>query len=440
VKVLLINDSSSDPNWGDRAAAFALKAMIREAGGEITASISELELGTSTFGRRTTHLEPSADPGTTPTIAFGARGGAKALAKKWTPPILWETVRSVAGRLNLGPSRTVIPANWEGFEKAASSVAENAEIWPDLFRAVEEADVVIVHGDGCMMGNGLVARTELFLSYLIKKYLGRPVIIVNHTADFSDPDLRRIAQKVYPLFDDIVFRDPISPNRCSEFCAGRYVPDTAFRFGPLAPAVWLPVARRPGYFDVWPDTAEFDPGEPYLCMGGSSALGAASHPSELTKGFALLAGHIRSIYRGQIVLTVADPMDELIFRPIAAALELPLIGLTTPVQQAVDILGNAEAYIGGRWHSGIFALRGGAPIVALSAKTFKMQALSQMAGLSPTTFDIWKVGEEKADIGRQVLEYLGGGEELRKRLRAWAEASARESRGNVAYLTGWPTR
>jgi len=51
MRVLLINDSSSNPNWGDRAAAYSLRAMIEAVGGEITESVSELELGTSTFGR-----------------------------------------------------------------------------------------------------------------------------------------------------------------------------------------------------------------------------------------------------------------------------------------------------------------------------------------------------------------------------------------------------
>lgn len=54
------------------------------------------------------------------------------------------------------------------------------------------------------------------------------MIILNHTADFNHPNLLKIAQEIYPLFDDITFRDPVSKERCRKICNGRFVPDTAF--------------------------------------------------------------------------------------------------------------------------------------------------------------------------------------------------------------------
>ena len=159
--------------------------------------------------------------------------------------------------------------------------------------------------------------------------------------------------------------------------------------------------------------------------------------SSLRNDYALLIGHIQSRYRGQIVLTAADQLDETLFRPLGSRLNLPVIGLTTPLQQAVDILGNADAYIGGRWHPSIFALRGGAPIVVLSARTFKMQALSRMAGLSPDAFDVWSLAGKKEAIATQLMEHLEAGHGLRERLCRWAALRAEESWGNVAYLRNW---
>ena len=52
-------------------------------------------------------------------------------------------------------------------------------------------------------------HVQIFLTYIAKTIYDKPVIIVNHTADFSHPDLRRIAEEIYPLFDDVVFRDSI---------------------------------------------------------------------------------------------------------------------------------------------------------------------------------------------------------------------------------------
>jgi len=55
-KVLFINDSAGQRNWGDRAAAVSLRAMIGSLGGEIVAAITEAELHSSSF------LEPPSDP------------------------------------------------------------------------------------------------------------------------------------------------------------------------------------------------------------------------------------------------------------------------------------------------------------------------------------------------------------------------------------------
>ena len=50
LKVLFINDSTSSANWGDRAAAFSLKAMVAEAGAEISGIITEDDLARTQFG------------------------------------------------------------------------------------------------------------------------------------------------------------------------------------------------------------------------------------------------------------------------------------------------------------------------------------------------------------------------------------------------------
>ena len=131
-------------------------------------------------------------------------------------------------------------------------------------------------------------RTELFLGFLIKTYFKKPIIIVNHTADFDHPDLLKIAQKVYPLFDDVVFRDPISEERCRTFCSGRFVPDSAFLFEPAPMETWKPIASRFTYFEVWPDRAQFDPTYPYLCVGGSSIFSYDQFPLAIVEDYSCL--------------------------------------------------------------------------------------------------------------------------------------------------------
>ena len=119
---------------------------------------------------------------------------------------------------------------------------------------------------------------------------------------------------------------------------------------------------------------------------------------------------------------------------MARELGLPLIAPTIPVQQAVDILGNADAYVGGRWHSAIFALRGGAPVVPLSAKQGKMGSLMQAADLPAAEFDAFAVGRDGEAIARALRPLLDAGDALRGRLRTWADGMAANCWENVAYV------
>ena len=423
MKVLFINDSTTSANWGDRAAAISLKSMVAASGGRIVRSVSEDDLALSSFGGHFTHLE---DP---PTNRH--REAVRALI----PPFILAARRRMFKGVDLTAANRVIPERWEGFPDAAKAVLEaRTGTWPSLVGAIRAADVTVIHGDGAMVGNGIIPRTDLFLAYLAKRRLGTPVIMVNHSADFAHPELRRMAENVYPLFDDVVFRDPVSAERCATLCTGRFAADTAFWFEPAPRETWAAIARRPTYFDVWPDTATFDPSEPYLCLGGSSLHGTAWRPTAVARDYAALVRKLRSVYDGQIVLTLSGLQELEVFRPLARELDLPLVAPTTPVQQGVDLLGNADAYIGGRWHTAIFALRGGAPVVALSAKQGKMGSLMLAAGLPTTEFDAFALASSSEDITKSLLDHLRAGQDLRRTLRTWADGMAVNCWDNVAYL------
>lgn len=423
MKVLLINDGSTSPNWGDRAAGVALRIMISQFGGEIIHTVTEDDLYRSTLdGDR---------PGPAPP---GERDGRETV-KLFVPPGLLKIRRRLLSDPDATTGNRLIPARWEDYERCAGVLVGHDPPWPTLLRSMREMDVAIINGTGSIKGNKVHPRTLLFLGFVIKSHFNKPTLMINHTADFDHPDLLRVAEEVYPLLDDVVFRDPVSMERCSSFCPCRSAADTAFWFKPAARETWVSVAARPTYFDFWPNVAGFDPREPYLCVGGSSIFGGrAGDLDRIVQGYVFLIERLRAQYEGQIVLTGSDEIDEVIFRPVAQRLDLPLIGVTTPIQQAYDILGNADAYIGGRWHPGIFALRGGTPVLALSSKTFKMGALVEMAGLSSATFDALELGEQADSIGRRLQAILEEGEELRSRLRDWAGEMAEKSWDNLAYL------
>jgi polysaccharide pyruvyl transferase WcaK-like protein len=423
MKVLFVNDSTSNPNWGDRAAAIALKQMIRASQCVVCKTIYEEELCGDCFSNKRNN------------DGLVRESMLRKAVKLCVPPMIVKAREKLRSRYrsSIVGATCDVPETWGDFPRVLELIHRNKDQCSDLLEAIAEADLMMIHGDGSMVGNERMARAELFLAYLAKTHFKKPVIIVNHTADFDHPNLQQIAQEVYPLFDDVVFRDSLSAERCRHFCNGRVAADSAFLFKPISMDSWLPVSQRPTFFDVWPDEAQFDPAEPYICIGGSSIYHyAESYDAE--RGFSQLINHIRSIYSGQIVLTASDARDQTIYRPIAKRLNLPLVGVSTPVQQAVDIVGNAQVYIGGRWHPSIFSLRGGTPVVPLSSLTFKMEALAEMAGLSSVVFDALDLEHEKSAIGRQLQSYLEQGQDLRDALSRWAEKESINSWENVAYL------
>ena len=56
MKVLFINDSSTTPNWGGRAATTALRTMIVQSGGDIFKTITLGDLASSSLDR---HVDPT---------------------------------------------------------------------------------------------------------------------------------------------------------------------------------------------------------------------------------------------------------------------------------------------------------------------------------------------------------------------------------------------
>lgn len=422
-RVFLVNDSTSNSNWGDRAAGFSLKRMIGDAGGSVSGCLTEHQLYHTQLG-----------PASSPQPDFQEGLSARSLVKRLIPPLVLEMPRRAFPHVDSAPAQRHVPRTWGEFDSCAARALKYDEGWRWLLDAMARADLVLIHGDGAMVGNGIIPRTDLFVAYLAKKHLGKAVAIVNHTADFDHPALREMAENVYPLFDDVVFRDPVSVERCRDFATGRFAPDSAFWFDVMHPDDWRRIAGRPTYFDVWPAESDLDPSQPYICLGGSSGLRASRSLAELRAGYRALIEHLRSAYSGQIVLTASDVLDEAVLGPAALALSLPMVGVTTPVQQAVDLLGNAAAYIGGRWHPAIFALRGGAPVVPLSSKTFKMQALIEAAGLPSKPHDAIHPEVDMPALSASLAGLLEQGSALRQRLRAWGEQMAARSWENVSYL------
>jgi hypothetical protein len=420
MNIFFVNDSSSNPNWGDRAAAFTLKKMISELGGIITVSLTEEDLRESHFSMEKKEEKIN--------NKYSGR------LHLFIPPIGYK----IKDRLLSNAKHTnhqLIPEIIEEFDRFVKLVFANAKQYSLILEGIQKTDLIIIHGNGAMRFNDAIPRSMLFITYLAKKYFNKPVIMINHSVDIRHPELYRIVRAVYPLFNDVVFRDTISAENHKDMGKSRFAPDTGFIMKPLKFNSWLPFVKRSEYFSVWPDSAVFNPAEPYICVGGSSIYNKRTAGEyEIVHGFIQLLQYLRNIYKGQIVLTASDRVDEIYFRVISKQYGYPLVGLNIPIQQAIDILGNADAYIGGRWHSSIFSLRGGVPVVPISANTYKMDAIMRMAGICSRSFNALDLEHAKDKIGMMLLRHLDSGSELRHRLSTWAEMQCEKSWDNLNYL------
>lgn len=416
MRVLLINDTSSSQNWGARATSFALKRMISSTGNH---SITAIKQDNTILDKNN------------PNSANKSKG----LIKLLLPPIIIDFKKKYFPKLSFPNNSRNIPQKWENFEKYLNKVTSDGNIFQHELEAIQQAEVVVIQGEGCLRDNTFQSRMMLFLGFVAKKHFGKPVLMVNHTADFSHPALFKIAENVYPLFDDVVFREPTSAKRCKSFCSGRIGADAAFTFEPINHSHWLPLAKRDTYFDFWPDTACFDPAKPYICIGGGSGLPSVSDDRyDPIAKYSTLITYLQKHLPHQIVLTASGSADLYIFRSLATKFNLPLLGSRIPVQQAVDILGNTAAYIGGRWHPSIFALSGGAPIIPLTANTFKMEALSKLFGLTNFTIDPENIDKRKGHIVDLLKDYIKQGESLRMDLKEKAQKESKKAMENVAFF------
>lgn len=420
-----MNDTSRNPNWGCRATTEALRDALAERGAQVVSTIylEDLLSFTPRDSRRWRRAAARLD---------------RLLPRR---PI----VRELAGRAfkRLAPRiPDVVPLDASGLDDAALAMA-HGEVLEFAAERLAAADAVVINGEGAVYDLQRKGRELILLALFAKRHLGKWVGMVNHTADLSHPAMRGFAEAVYPLLDDVTFRETRSQAECAPFVAGRVVPDAAFAWAPADRDAWAALAARPGHYDVFPDRARFDATRPYVVVGGSAQFAWArrrdphmpdAHPTgDPAPGFRRLVAAL--LERGhQVVLTASDGPDEDVFRPLAAELGLPLVATAAPVQQAVDLIGNAAAYVGGRWHPAIFGLRGGTPFVPLTSNSFKLSALAEMVGLPSPAIDSMDLAASVDTAVALMERHLEGGEGLRARLRSQAAHMAAECHGHVARL------
>ncbi|MDN3555239.1 polysaccharide pyruvyl transferase family protein [Halomonas maura] len=391
MKVCLVNDTSDDPNWGARATSYALRELIRDAGGQVASTLYQYRIGI-----------PQPDD-------------------------------SVDGQADDDPVIDVAPTCWQEFEECALGVMQGAA-FPAIGKALHDCDIVLVNGEGCIYDLTRQSRMIFFIAYLAKCFFDKPTAMVNHSIVMNDPALREIARHIYPLLDDIVFREPDSARACPAG-QGRVAADAAYLYQPEPVEQWWPSTAF-GLSHERPFRGEaFDPRQPYACIGGGSVYFRGLQPDhDAIPGFIRLCREMQASV-GQVLLTASSDKDLRILAPVAERLDLPLAGASLPIQFAVNLLGNARVYVGARWHPSIFAHSGGTPVIALSRHTPKMDAFLKQADMPPSHLDPFSLESQLDEVLNLVATQLAAGAPLRASLKAKAARLGETVGENVRVLT-----
>jgi polysaccharide pyruvyl transferase WcaK-like protein len=238
---------------------------------------------------------------------------------------------------------------------------------PEVYRAVAEAELIVVNGEGTLHGVRRPVGCLLYLMWAAKRHLGKTVWLVNHSAypdDATIPPRAAIGSfyaRVYRALDYVAVREPVScrllrdlgiPAVESADCLPltfAALPPASAHGGAIvvAGAAEFPEARLPELADLLREwTAD---GTPLVLPLGAAAKPAADE--------ARFAAALKSLLPALTILDCAS------------------------LEAWRDCLAGARLLVSGRFHHSLAAFCVGTPFVALDTHTPKLAGLSAMLGL-----------------------------------------------------------
>lgn len=388
-RVLLVGDTSNRANWGCRVTSAGLRRLIEEEA-EIVGALDMRRLA-EPVPARVPLTALSESPSRRPSIADRATRRIKRALSRRDP---WDE-----------PTATSL-------DQIADAIADGDK-FPHLTDAIRRVDTVIVNGEGSVLKDRSGGRQLLAIAYAAKTRLGRRVAIVNHTADLG-PKTRALAERVYPVVDDVRVREPLSFRELASIADPSH-------FGLAADAAF-----------AYPDEVKrIRRSRPRIVLGGSAAYHRhLRDPSDMVPAYLELAALLGRL--GDVVLSAASAPDDRFLKPVADQLGLPYFGLATPTDVAVELLAGADIYVGGRWHPAILASKAAVPVVVFESNSRnKMTGLLELLGtqqefLAADPLDVSRIFE-------LTEERLADRQEVRLAERARELASS--ARENVRVLT-----
>jgi polysaccharide pyruvyl transferase WcaK-like protein len=255
------------------------------------------------------------------------------------------------------------PAEFHDPKFFGPHASENA----DLYARIRQVDCVFVHGEGTIHGLKRPTINLLYMSYAARRYLDKPVYLVNHSVypqtgrPGEDSAAFRFYQSIYAAFDYVAVRETRSKQ-------------TLDRLGIPATQAFdcLPLTTQ----GVFPETPQK---QRTLAIAGSIVIERSAMPALVA-----FANEMRPHYRPVVITGAqADPAEE------DSRFVTDLRSLDAhdwnyveakSLEEWLSAIGTADLLVSGRFHHTLAAFAMGTPFVMLNSNTPKMSALAAMLG------------------------------------------------------------
>lgn len=410
--VLFVNDTSSGTNWGSQATSKALRKLILDADSNIRATRYKSTL-------RKFESNPHLD------------------ARQYLPSAIRNFAESalrfdLPGMYNSTRFKDALPRRYAQFEEYADAALEGGVFESTLDR-ISEVDTLVINGEGLVYtSEDRCTRHLFFLAYIAKELLDTECFVVNLTIDPYDDTILKMAEKVLPMVDGVVFREPVSAQKYGNLCqTSSSGADPVFSMRNYNSRQEMIEDYDKGKIDVRPyGDRDFDPSEPYVCVAGSSKFPTES--SYNVEGYRQLCGGLKNMGI-QVLLIVSAKSDEKLLAPVSEEMDVSMLGLNVSIEDSLKVMSNSSLYIGGRYHPMIFSAKGGVPIIPLSANTHKIEGLLQLLNLDRYVYDCLTFHEQIDEILDKSRSYLDDPSEFES-TKEKSDELAEKARLNVKHL------
>lgn len=428
MRLTIVADNSTSPNWGCRATSFALRQVLSQEHAIVGAIDRTLLKAPFTAQAR-----------------VGAKFHAALVAKARRPRL-----RRMPG---IGPvAFGAIDMMGKTFAPSHAVVADAELLWASrktspkaraLIKQIEPCDAIVVNGEGEMIFSS-PARDSLLQTLAIcglATIMGKRVFWLNgmvSAAPDSEVNLETVAVARHVLAGAaIATREALSLGTAHKFLPGLaecWFPDALFSWSKhFAGEAGLAYdgSRLAAWFDRTGMARPPCTDQPYLVLSGSSQ--SARDQARAADCYTNLAKALGSI--GLPVLLVETCVGDVFLREVARRTGLACVSVDCPMMAGAALLANARAFVSGRWHPGILASLGGTPSVFMGSNSHKTAALQQMLEYpDPIEYSPFPDASTIDNIVRDTADVLAQGTELRTRLARRAAALASDVPGLLSIL------